>query len=226
MRLVYWDFHSLEECFLFNALWRLSPIGINLQGPILCWLQHGEILKQKSWPKNELTKNPNSTFVSDSGFFVSKRSTFLLKNFQPWVRMHRLGPCSFIPEVSHAIIIKQRNRNLCDTGSVRKSRKINGFTTTFRLHNGYNPSIEFIIIGQSRHEKDLVLCLMRILARCVEVLRQFDFPLKGRSELFEPRRGEFWAETLSFLGKADCLRTSASWHPATNTIPSLSHGPG
>ena len=88
-------------------------------------------------------------------------------------------------------IIKQRNRNLCDTGSVRKSRKINGFTTTFRLHNGYNPSIEFIIIGQSRHEKDLVLCLMRILARCVEVLRQFDFPLKGRSELFEPRRGEF-----------------------------------
>ena len=104
---------------------------------------------------------------------------------------HRLGPCSFIPEVSHAIIIKQRNRNLCDTGSVRKSRKINGFTTTFRLHNGYNPSIEFIIIGQSRHEKDLVLCLMRILARCVEVLRQFDFPLKGRSELFEPRRGEF-----------------------------------
>ena len=102
-----------------------------------------------------------------------------------------LEPCSFIPEVSHAIIIKQRNRNLCDTGSVRKSRKINGFTTTFRLHNGYNPSIEFIIIGQSRHEKDLVLCLMRILARCVEVLRQFDFPLKGRSELFEPRRGEF-----------------------------------
>ena len=102
--------------------------------------------------------------------------------------MHRLGPCSFIPEVSHAIIIKHRNRSLCDTGSVRKSRKINGFTTTFRLHNGYNPSIEFIIIGQSRHEKDLVLCLMRILARCVEVLRQFDFPLKGRSELFEPRR--------------------------------------
>ena len=43
----------------------------------------------------------------------------------------------------------------------------------------------------SVHEKDLVLCLMRILARCVEVLRQFDFPLKGRSELFEPRRGEF-----------------------------------
>ena len=28
-------------------------------------------------------QNPNSTFVSDSGFFVSKRSTFLLKNFQP-----------------------------------------------------------------------------------------------------------------------------------------------
>ena len=64
--------------------------------------------------------------------------------------------------VMRPIIIKQRNRNLCDTGSVRKSRKINGFTTTFRLHNGYNPSIEFIIIGQARHEKDLVLCLSRI----------------------------------------------------------------
>ena len=48
--------------------------------------------------------------------------------------MHKIGPCKFIPAVSHAIIIKQRNRNLCDTGSVRKSRKINGFTTTFRLH--------------------------------------------------------------------------------------------
>ena len=58
-------------------------------------------------------------------------------------------------------------------------------------YKGYNSAVEFIIIGQSRHEKDLVLCLMRILARCVEVLRQFDFPLKGRSELFEPRRGEF-----------------------------------
>ena len=101
---------SLDFCiyFLFNALWRLSPIGINLQGPILCWLQHGEILKQKSWPKNELTKNPNSTFVSDSGFFVSKRSTFLLKNYQPWVRMHRIGPCKFIPMFSYAIIIKWR----------------------------------------------------------------------------------------------------------------------
>ena len=95
--------------------------------------------------------------------------------------MHRLGPCSFIPEVSHAIIIKQRNRNLCDTGSVRKSRKINDFTTTSRLHNGYNPSIEFIIIGQSRHEKDLVSCLlMRILARCVEVLRQTALELLHR----------------------------------------------
>ena len=40
-----------------------------------------------------------------------------------------------------------------------------------RKYKGYNSVIEFIIIGQSRHEKDLVLCLMRILARCVEVLR-------------------------------------------------------
>ena len=117
---------------LFNSSWWLSPIGIKLQGPSLCWLL-----------------------------------VVLFLRF------------------SHAIIIKQRNRNRCDTGSVRKSRKINDFTTTSRLHNGYNPSIEFIIIGQSRHEKDLVLCLMRILARCVEVLRRFVFPLKTRSELFE-----------------------------------------
>ena len=200
--------------------------GINLQGPILCIRTHGWKFLSKKVDRL-LTKNPLSETNVEFGFLVS---SFLGQLFcfriSPCWSQHRLGPCSFIPEVSHAIIIKQRNRNLCDTGSVRKSRKINGFTTTFRLHNGYNPSIEFIIIGQSRHEKDLVLCLMRILARCVEVLRQFDFPLKGRSELFEPRRGEFWAETLSFLGKADCLRTSASWHPATNTIPSLSHGPG
>ena len=67
----------------------------------------------------------------------------------------------------------------------KKSRKIKASTTTFWLHKGYSSSIEFIIIDQSRHEKDLVLCLMRILARCVDVLRWFDFPLKGRSELFE-----------------------------------------
>ena len=53
-----------------------------------------------------------------------------------------------------------------------------------------NATVEFIIIGQSRHEKDLGCCLMRILARCVEVLRSFDFPLKGWSELLEPN-GEF-----------------------------------
>ena len=88
-------------------------------------------------------------------------------------------------------MIQYWKRNRRDNESVQKIRKIKASTSTFRLHNGYNPSIEFIIIGQARHEKDLVLCLMRILARCVEVLRQFDFPLKGRSELFEPHRGEF-----------------------------------
>ena len=58
------------------------------------------------------------------------------------------------------------------------------------IHKRYNAAVEFIIIGQSRHEKDLGCCLMRILARCVEVLRSFDFPLKGWSELLEPN-GEF-----------------------------------
>ena len=68
----------------------------------------------------------------------------------------------FFLTLSYAVMIKQQNRNHYDTGSVQKSRKIKVFTTTFRLHNGYNPAIEFIIIGQSRHEKDLVLCLQRI----------------------------------------------------------------
>ena len=63
---------------------------------------------------------------------------------------------------------------------------------TFRgTHNGYNCTFGFIRICQSRHEKDLVVCLGRILARCVDILRQFDFPLKGRSELSEPQSGEF-----------------------------------
>ena len=75
---------------------------------------------------------------------------------------------------------------------VYKKSENQGINNNFpATHKGYSPSIEFIIIGQSRHEKDLVSCLMRILARCVEVLRQFAAPLKGRSELFEPRRGEF-----------------------------------
>ena len=177
--------------FLCLIIMACETSGIKLQGPSLCIRTHGWKFLSKKVDRL-LTKNPLSETNVEFGFFVS---SFLGQLFcfriSPCWSQHRLGPCSFIPEVSHAIIIKQRNRNLCDTGSVRKSRKINGFTTTFRLHNGYNPSIEFIIIGQSRHEKDLVLCLMRILARCVEVLRQFDFPLKGRSELFEPRRGEF-----------------------------------
>ena len=177
--------------FLCLIIMACETSGIKLQGPSLCIRTHGWKFLSKKVDRL-LTKNPLSETNVEFGFFVS---SFLGQLFcfriSPCWSQHRLGPCSFIPEVSHAIIIKQRNRNLCDTGSVRKSRKINGFTTTFRLHNGYNPSIEFIVIGQSRHEKDLVLCLMRILARCVEVLRQFDFPLKGRSELFEPRRGEF-----------------------------------
>ena len=44
------------------------------------------------------------------------------------------------------------------------------------------PTISYTTARQSRHEKALVSCLQRFLARCIEVLRQFDFPLKGRSE--------------------------------------------
>ena len=75
---------------------------------------------------------------------------------------------------------------------VYKKPESQGFHHNFpATHKSYNSAVEFSSIGQSRHEKDLVLCLLRILARCVEVLRLFDFPLKPRSELFEPRRGEF-----------------------------------
>ena len=61
-----------------------------------------------------------------------------------------------------------------------------GFHHKFPVtHKGYSPAIKFIIIGLSRHEKELVSWLLRILARCVDVLRQFAFPLKTRSELSE-----------------------------------------
>ena len=93
----------------------------------------------------------------------------------------------------HEAVITRTSTKLRNSFLFRFRRRENhGFHHNFPVtHKGYNSAAEFIIIGQSRHEKDLVLCLMRILARCVEVLRQFDFPLKGRSELFEPRRGEF-----------------------------------
>ena len=98
----------------------------------------------------------------------------------------------FFLTLSHAIMIQQWNRNRCGTGSVQKKSENQGFRHNFlTTHKGYNSAVKFNIIGQSRHEKDWVFCLMRILARCVEVLRQFDFPLKTRSELFEPHRGEF-----------------------------------
>ena len=74
------------------------------------------------------------------------------------------------------------------TGKSMVSPQLSGYTTvTIPLLN----SLSLANHDMRRHEKDLVLCLMRSLARGVEVLRQFDFPLKGRSELFEPRRGEF-----------------------------------
>ena len=70
-------------------------------------------------------------------------------------------------------------------GKSMVSPQLSGYTTvTIHLLNSLS-------LANHDHEKNLVLCLMRILAQCVEVLRQFDFPLKGRSELFEPRRGEF-----------------------------------
>ena len=55
---------------------------------------------------------------------------------------------------------------------VYKKPESQGFYHNFpATHKGYNSAVEFSIIGQSRHEKDLVLCLLRILVQCVEVLR-------------------------------------------------------
>ena len=39
----------------------------------------------------------------------------------------------FFLTLSHAVMIQQRNRNHCDTGSVQKSRKIKASTTTSQL---------------------------------------------------------------------------------------------
>ena len=73
--------------------------------------------------------------------------------------------------------MKQWNRNLCDivaisvesTGSsfykhmLTKKSENQGFHHNFPVtYKSYSPSIEFIIISQSRHEKELVLCLQRI----------------------------------------------------------------
>ena len=78
----------------------------------------------------------------------------------------------FFLTLSHAVMIQQRSRNRYDSGSVQKKPESQSFRHNFpATHKGYNSAVEFIIIGQSRHEKDLVLCLMRILARCVDVLR-------------------------------------------------------
>ena len=83
--------------FLFNALWRLSPTGIKLQGPSLCIRTHGWKFLSKKVDRL-LTKNPLSETNVEFGFFVS---SFLGQLFcfriSPCWSQHRLGPCSFIP---------------------------------------------------------------------------------------------------------------------------------
>ena len=69
-------------------------------------------------------------------------------------------------------------------------------------------------ICQSRHVKDGVSCLERILARCVDILRQSDFPLKGRSELFEPD-GETICNDLQFVDSWIYLYTM-NWKQINN----------
>ena len=97
---------------------------------------------------------------------IKLRNSFLFR-FRRWKEF-----LSFIPWVSHAVMIKKQSRNRCGTGSVQKKPESQDFRQNFpTTHTNYNSAVNFSIIGQSRHEKDLVLCLMRILARCVEVLR-------------------------------------------------------
>lgn len=85
----------------------------------------------------------------------AKSRLLSLKIFQHLLHIHWKEFLSFIPWVSHAVMIQQQNHNCCDTGSVQKSRKVKASATTFRPYTGYNSAIEFSIIGQSRHEKDL-----------------------------------------------------------------------
>ena len=83
--------------------------------------------------------------------------------------MKRVPGAVVIPEVYlyNLLLIVSYKFNACQ----QKKPENQGFCHNFPATQRLQPSIEFIIIGQSRHEKDLVFCLMRILARCVEVLR-------------------------------------------------------
>ena len=65
----------------------------------------------------------------------------------------------FFLTLSHALMIQQRNRNHCGTGSVQKSRKIKASTTTFRLHT--KVSIPLLnLVSLANHDMRKTWCLV------------------------------------------------------------------
>ena len=94
--------------FLCLIIMACETSGIKLQGPSLCIRTHGWKFLSKKVDRL-LTKNPLSETNVEFGFFVS---SFLGQLFcfriSPCWSQHRIGPCKFIPAVSHAIIIKWR----------------------------------------------------------------------------------------------------------------------
>ena len=94
--------------FLCLIIMACETSGIKLQGPSLCIRTHGWKFLSKKVDRL-LTKNPLSETNVEFGFFVS---SFLGQLFcfriSPCWSQHRIGPCKFIPVVSHAIIIKWR----------------------------------------------------------------------------------------------------------------------
>ena len=53
----------------------------------------------------------------------AKSRLLSLKIFQHLLHIHWKEVLSFIPWVSHAVMIQQRSRNRCDTGSIQKAGK-------------------------------------------------------------------------------------------------------
>ena len=80
----------------------------------------------------------------------------------------------------HEAVITRTSTKLRNSFLFRFRRRENhGFHHNFPVtHKGYNSAAEFIIIGQSRHEKDLVFWF-GVYGTMLEVVRAPEFSLPG-----------------------------------------------
>ncbi len=105
--------------------------------------------------------------------FIKLRNSFLFR-FR-----RREEFLSFIPWVSHAVMIQQRNRNHCDTGGVQKSQKIKASTTTSRLHTKITiPLLNSVALAN--HDMRKTWCSgSGVYGAMLEVVRASEFSLPG-----------------------------------------------